>query len=61
MLKEWIEKNLQRPFYQAEILKAQINIAESGEGNLCTVKVMAVYGAVYMSFCVYWFFKYIVA
>lgn len=60
MLGEWLEKNLQDPFFRAEMVKAQVNVVEGAERNLAAIKAMAVFGAVYMTFCVYWFAKYIV-
>ena len=59
MLGEWLEKNLQDPFFRAEMVKAQVNVVEGAERNLAGIKAMAVFGTVYMTFCVYWFAKYI--
>lgn len=60
MLKEWLEKNLQEPFFLAEMARAEASLAQDGEAGLGTVKAVAVFGAVYMTFCLYWFAKYIV-
>lgn len=59
MLREWMEKNLQEPFFKAEMVKTRINVAEGAEENLGTVKAMAVFGTLYMSFCAYGYAKYI--
>ncbi|MFZ5651709.1 MAG: hypothetical protein ACOY4I_12750 [Bacillota bacterium] len=59
MLKEWLERNLQDPFFRAEMVKAGINVAEGADKNLGTVSAMAFFGAIYMAFCVFWYAKYI--
>ncbi|MHB8155861.1 MAG: hypothetical protein ACYDEQ_00450 [Desulfocucumaceae bacterium] len=59
MFREWVEKNLQEPFFQAEMHKAQINLTEDADKNLGTIKALAVYGATYVAFCIYCYAKYI--
>lgn len=59
MLKEWLERNLQYPFFRAEMVKAEINVAEGADQNLRTVSAMAFFGTIYMAFCVFWYAKYI--
>ncbi|MFZ5647507.1 MAG: hypothetical protein ACOY30_07810 [Bacillota bacterium] len=59
MLKEWLERNLQEPFFRAEMVKAGINVVERADQNLGTIKAMAFCGAIYMAFCVFWYAKYI--
>ncbi|KJS02103.1 MAG: hypothetical protein VR68_03490 [Peptococcaceae bacterium BRH_c4a] len=59
MLTEWVEKNLEGPFFCAEMVKARINIAQGADLNLGTVKAMASFGAVYMVLCVFWYAEYI--
>lgn len=59
MLGEFLEKNLQEPFFMAEMHKVQMSAARETDENLVTIKALAVFGAVYMSFCVYWFGQYI--
>lgn len=59
MLKDWLEKNLQEPFFMAEMAKARANLAPDAELSLAPIKAMAVFGTVYMAFCAYWFVKYI--
>ncbi|MCL6477713.1 MAG: hypothetical protein K6T65_04790 [Peptococcaceae bacterium] len=58
MLKKFFEKNLQEPFFLAEIYKAQISVAEGAGGSLGTVKAISVFAAVYMAFCAYWYTIY---
>lgn len=60
MLKEWLEKNLQEPFFLAEMVKAQTGLVRYEKAGLETVKALAIFGTVYMTFCAYWFAKYIV-
>lgn len=60
MLYEWMNKHLQEPFFIVEMAKTEINVAEGAEANLGAVKVMAVFGSVYMAICAYWFDKYII-
>jgi len=60
MLTEWLEKNLEEPFFRAEMVKAQTDIVQDADLNLGTVKAMAFFGTVYMVFCVFWYAKYIV-
>lgn len=57
MLGEWLENNLQDPFFRAEMVKVQVNVVEGAERNLASIKAMAVFGTVYMTFCAYWFAK----
>lgn len=59
MLKEWLERNLQDPFFRAEMVKTGINVAEGADQNLRTVSAMAFFGAIYMVFCVFWYAKHI--
>lgn len=60
MLKEWLEKNFQEPFFVAEMAKAQASLVRYEDADLGTVKALAVFGTVYMAFCAYWFARYIV-
>ncbi|MFZ5642982.1 MAG: hypothetical protein ACOY46_05285 [Bacillota bacterium] len=59
MLKEWVERNLQDPFFRAEMVKAEINVVKDADSNLGTVKSMAVLGSAYMAFCAYSYLKYV--
>ena len=59
MLNEWVERNLQDPFFRAEMVKAEINLVKDADSNLGTVKAMAVFGSAYMAFCVYSYIRYI--
>ncbi len=60
MLREWMEKNLQDPFFQAEMYKAEINV-EEGSRDFGTIGTLTVFGMVYVAFCIYSYAKYIVA
>ncbi|HBV97331.1 MAG: hypothetical protein JL50_08855 [Peptococcaceae bacterium BICA1-7] len=58
MLREWIERNLQDPFFQAEMYKAGINV-EEGTRDFGTIGILTVFGTAYAAFCVYSYVKYI--
>ncbi|MFZ5634342.1 MAG: hypothetical protein ACOY40_16015 [Bacillota bacterium] len=60
MIRKFLEKNLQEPFFLAEMYKAQVSVAGGAESNLGTIKAMELFGAVYMTFCMYWFARYII-
>jgi len=59
MFREWLEKNLQEPFFQAEMVKTSISVAEGAGENLSVIKAMALFGTVYMTFCAYWMVRYL--
>jgi hypothetical protein len=59
MLKDWMERNLQEPFYQAEIYKAGINLEDGANKDFGTIKTLAVFGTAYIAFCAYSYAKYV--
>lgn len=59
MLREWTERNLQDPFFQAEMYKAQINLEEGSSRDFGTIGTLAAFGTAYVAFCVYSYAKYI--
>lgn len=61
MFNEWVEKNLQDPFYRAEIHRAGINLETRDSRDFGTIKTLAVFGTAYTVFCVYCYAKYLAA
>jgi hypothetical protein len=59
-LAQWLVKYLEEPLFRAEMVKTRINIAGKTGGSLWAIWAIAVYGVVFMVFCLLWFILYII-
>lgn len=54
--KTWLEKTLEKPFFEAEMARAEMTRAQPGEESMTPVMLLAVYAVGFAAFCSYWMF-----